>query len=70
MKYNLIDRAVERELAPACEQFGLSIIPFSPLHGGLLADTKVLDREIHGDMRWAGTAFPKQRSRSAGPSSN
>ena len=38
VKYNLIDRAAERELAPACEQFGLSIVPYAPLHGGLLAD--------------------------------
>ena len=38
VKYNLIDRAAERELAPACQQFGLSIVPYAPLHGGLLAD--------------------------------
>jgi aryl-alcohol dehydrogenase-like predicted oxidoreductase len=36
VKYNLIDRAAEAELAPACVQFGLSIVPFGPLHGGLL----------------------------------
>src|SRR5215207_6414298 len=34
VKYNLIDRAAEDELAPACQQFGLSIVPFGPLHGG------------------------------------
>ena len=38
VKYNLIDRAAERELGPASERFGLSIIPYAPLHGGLLAD--------------------------------
>ena len=32
----------ERELAPACEQFGLSIVPYAPLHGGLLASLEVL----------------------------
>ena len=37
VKYNLIDRAAEDELVPACQQFGLSIVPFGPLHGGLLA---------------------------------
>ena len=36
VKYNLIDRAVEGELGPA-GQFGLSMVPFGPLHGGLLA---------------------------------
>ena len=57
VKYNLIDRAAEQELAAACEQFGLSIVPFSPLHGGLLAGMGVLDREVHGDMRFAGGGF-------------
>src|SRR4029450_1518254 len=50
VKYNLIDRAAERELTPACRQFGLSIVPYAPLHGGLLADLRVLDREISGDQ--------------------
>lgn len=57
VKYNLIARAAERELVPACIQFGLSIVPFSPLHGGLLAGMRVLEREVHGDMRFAGSGF-------------
>ncbi|MGO4586648.1 aldo/keto reductase [Arthrobacter sp. 2RAF6] len=57
VKYNLLDRAAERELAPACQQFGLSIVPYAPLHGGLLADLRVLDREISGDQRFAGAGF-------------
>ena len=59
VKYNLIDRAAERELGPACTQFGLSIIPYAPLHGGLLADLSVLDREIVGDQRFQGAGFPE-----------
>ena len=57
VKYNLIDRAAERELAPACQQFGLSIIPYAPLHGGLLADLAVLDRDVAGDQRFSGAGF-------------
>src|SRR3712207_2044738 len=57
VKYNLIDRAAERELAPACEQFGLSIVPYAPLHGGLLADLAVLDRDVVGDQRFQGSGF-------------
>ncbi len=57
VKYNLIDRAAERELAPACEQFGLSIIPYAPLHGGLLADLAVLDRDVSGDERFGAPGF-------------
>jgi len=34
--YNLSARAVERDLIPACECYGLGLIPWSPLGGGLL----------------------------------
>ena len=57
VKYNLIDRAAERELAPACVQFGLSLVPYAPLHGGLLAGMQVLEREVQGDMRFSGPGF-------------
>jgi 1-deoxyxylulose-5-phosphate synthase len=59
VKYNLIDRAAERELAPACQQFGLSIVPYAPLHGGLLADLHVLGRDVAGDQRFGAAGFSK-----------
>ena len=34
--YNLKDRTIELEVVPACASFGLGIIPWSPLAGGLL----------------------------------
>jgi aryl-alcohol dehydrogenase-like predicted oxidoreductase len=34
--YNLAVRAVELEVLPACEAYGLGVIPWSPLHGGML----------------------------------
>ena len=34
--YNLNARTVERDLLPACEAYGLGVIPWSPLAGGLL----------------------------------
>jgi aryl-alcohol dehydrogenase-like predicted oxidoreductase len=34
--YNLADRTVELELLPACQHYGLGVIPWSPLAGGLL----------------------------------
>lgn len=34
--YNLNARMVELEVIPACEQYGLGLIPWSPLGGGLL----------------------------------
>jgi NDP-hexose C3-ketoreductase / dTDP-4-oxo-2-deoxy-alpha-D-pentos-2-ene 2,3-reductase len=34
--YNLIDRTVELEVIPACQAYGLGLIPWSPLKGGAL----------------------------------
>ena len=34
--YNLSDRMIELEVIPACKDYGLGIIPWSPLGGGLL----------------------------------
>jgi aryl-alcohol dehydrogenase-like predicted oxidoreductase len=34
--YNLKDRMVELEVAPACKDYGLGLIPWSPLAGGML----------------------------------
>jgi aryl-alcohol dehydrogenase-like predicted oxidoreductase len=55
--HNLIDRAAEDQLAPASQQFGLSIVPFGPLHGGLLAGMQVEEREFSGDKRFGGSGF-------------
>jgi aryl-alcohol dehydrogenase-like predicted oxidoreductase len=35
--YNLAARTVELEVLPACQGYGLGVIPWSPLHGGLLS---------------------------------
>lgn len=34
--YNLIDRTIELEVIPACLAYGLGVIPWSPLKGGVL----------------------------------
>jgi aryl-alcohol dehydrogenase-like predicted oxidoreductase len=34
--YNLVERSVELEVLPAALDYGLGVIPWSPLHGGLL----------------------------------
>jgi len=44
--YNLNARVVERDLIPACEAYGVGIIPWSPLGGGLLGG--VLDKPSEG----------------------
>jgi len=46
--YNLIERTVELEVLPAAEHYGIGIIPWSPLHGGLLGG--ILGREAAGEL--------------------
>jgi len=35
-KYSLMERTVELEVVPACQSYGLGVLPWSPLAGGLL----------------------------------
>ena len=35
-QYNLLDRRIERELAPACRKYGLGVLPYFPLANGFL----------------------------------
>ena len=35
-RYSLLDRTIESEVVPACEQFGLGVLPYFPLEYGLL----------------------------------
>jgi NDP-hexose C3-ketoreductase / dTDP-4-oxo-2-deoxy-alpha-D-pentos-2-ene 2,3-reductase len=44
--YNLAERTVEMDVLPACQDYGLGVIPWSPLWRGLLAG--VLDVEKKG----------------------
>ncbi|NUO50752.1 MAG: aldo/keto reductase [Polyangiaceae bacterium] len=38
--YNLIDRTLELEVIPACQSYGVGLIPWSPLKGGVLSGLK------------------------------
>jgi aryl-alcohol dehydrogenase-like predicted oxidoreductase len=64
-EYNLLDRAVEAELAPACLAYGVGILPFFPLANGLLTGkfrrdeppppgTRIGDRKrwLHAGAPW------------------
>jgi aryl-alcohol dehydrogenase-like predicted oxidoreductase len=44
--YNLIDRTIELEVIPACTAYGLGLIPWSPLKGGVLGG--VLEKTKQG----------------------
>ncbi|MET8329646.1 aldo/keto reductase [Streptomyces sp. NPDC005181] len=50
--YNLAERRAEMEVIPAAQEYGLGVIPWSPLHGGLLGG--VIKKETEGKRRAAG----------------
>jgi aryl-alcohol dehydrogenase-like predicted oxidoreductase len=52
--YNLLTRDVELEVLPAAQDYGLGVIPWSPLHGGLLGG--VVRKEREGSRRTSGRA--------------
>jgi aryl-alcohol dehydrogenase-like predicted oxidoreductase len=52
--YNLLVRDVELEVLPAAAEYGVGIIPYSPLQGGLLGG--VLKNESEGRRRQSGRA--------------
>ena len=54
--YNLKDRMVELEVVPCCRHYGLGIIPWSPLAGGMLGG-------VLGKMEGARRADDKMRER-------
>ncbi len=43
--YNLVTRDIEREVIPAALHYGIGILPWSPLHGGLLGGVLAKDKE-------------------------
>jgi aryl-alcohol dehydrogenase-like predicted oxidoreductase len=50
--YNLAERRAEMEVIPAAQDYGLGVIPWSPLHGGLLGG--VIKKENEGKRRASG----------------
>lgn len=60
--YNLNARMIELEVIPACRAYGLGLIPWSPLAGGLLGG--VLEKQAQGRRAGEGVqkALEKHRS--------
>jgi NDP-hexose 2,3-enoyl reductase len=52
--YNLLTRHVELEVVPAAIEYGIGIIPWSPLHGGLLSGALRKQREGTGSRSSEG----------------
>ncbi|MFF2809418.1 aldo/keto reductase [Streptomyces sp. NPDC058000] len=52
--YNLAERRAEMEVIPAARGYGLGVIPWSPLHGGLLGG--MIKKGVEGGRRASGRA--------------
>jgi aryl-alcohol dehydrogenase-like predicted oxidoreductase len=50
--YNLLDRRIERELVPMAQTYGLGIIPWSPMAGGLLTGVYQRGQTPPSDSRY------------------
>jgi aryl-alcohol dehydrogenase-like predicted oxidoreductase len=63
--YNLLDRRIENELIPLCQRYGMAVLPWSPLAGGVLAGRYPLDGKIPEDSRAArwGERTPERVTR-------
>ena len=59
--YSLANRAVEEDVLPACERFGITTTVFAPLGGGLLAGEKALSRPVVGARRFGHAGFNDKR---------
>ena len=65
-QYSLLERAVEAEVIPACERFGLGMLPFFPLANGLLTGKYKRDGSAAGRqpaLRWWPVRGAARRSR-------
>ena len=55
--YNLLDRRIERELLPVCQSYGIGVIPWSPLGGGMLTGKYKRDEAAPEGARYAEGKF-------------
>ncbi|MEH0937059.1 aldo/keto reductase [Micromonospora psammae] len=59
--YSLVERSVETEVIPACERFGLGMLPFFPLANGLLTGKYRRDQAPPAGSRLSGGGRYAQR---------
>ena len=57
-RYSLLDRTVEEEVVPACEEFGLGLLPYFPLEYGLLTGKYHRDQPPPAGTRAATAPAP------------
>ena len=60
-QYSILSRDIEVEIVPVCEQFGLGVIPWSPLAGGMLTGKYERGEEPSEDTRF-GAPDPRTQA--------
>ena len=60
--YNLRDRMIELEVIPACREYGLGLIPWSPLAGGMLAGGVAGAEAGRRAHEWVQNRLPEYRA--------
>ena len=48
--YSILTRGIENEVLPVCQQYGLAVIPWSPLQGGWLSGRYRKDGDVSGPV--------------------
>jgi aryl-alcohol dehydrogenase-like predicted oxidoreductase len=59
--YNLIARGIEEEYLPFCQRFGVAVVPYNPLAGGLLSGKHTRERGPIQGTRFDGNQIYQER---------
>ena len=55
--YNLLARGIEEEYLPFCKRFGVAVVPYNPLAGGLLSGKHTRDSKPEAKSRFDNNAL-------------
>jgi len=63
--YNLNSRMIELEVIPACVEYGMGLIPYSPVDGGMLAGAVEKERSGRRGGDWVTARLERDRPKVA-----
>ena len=61
--YNLNNRMIELEVIPACTGYGMGLIPYSPVDGGMLAGAVEKERNWRRGGEWVTNRLERDRAK-------
>jgi aryl-alcohol dehydrogenase-like predicted oxidoreductase len=59
--YNILERDIENEVIPACDYYGLSVVPYAPLASGFLTGKYQPDQPVPDNTRGYGNETWQER---------